>query len=56
LDLEKTGHLFATVNYVDPKAEKYEEIECLLCNDVIVLFRIKDYILSVVFYIFYRHF
>lgn len=36
LDLEKTGHLFATVNYIDPKAEKYEEIECLLCNDVIM--------------------
>lgn len=35
LDLEKTGHLFATVNYIDPKAEKSEEMECLLCNDVI---------------------
>lgn len=35
LDLEKTGHLFATVNYMDPKAEKFEEMDCLLCNDVI---------------------
>ncbi|WP_336690064.1 MULTISPECIES: hypothetical protein [unclassified Chryseobacterium] len=35
LDLEKTGHLFATVNYIDPKAEKTEEMGCLLCNDVI---------------------
>ncbi|MEC3877754.1 hypothetical protein [Chryseobacterium salviniae] len=35
LDLEKTGHLFATVNYIDPKAEKSKEMDCLLCNDVI---------------------
>ncbi|WP_394665342.1 hypothetical protein [uncultured Chryseobacterium sp.] len=35
LDLEKTWHLFATVNYIDPKAEKTEEMGCLLCNDVI---------------------
>ncbi|WP_336733900.1 hypothetical protein [Chryseobacterium sp. VD8] len=34
-DIEKTGHVFAIVNYIDPKAEKSEEISCLLCNDVI---------------------
>lgn len=34
-DIEKTGHVFAIVNYIDPKAEKSEEIGCLLCNDVI---------------------
>jgi len=34
LDLEKTGHLFATVNYQDPNA-KETEYDCLLCNDVI---------------------
>jgi len=34
LDLEKTGHIFATVNYKDPNA-KEDEYECLLCNDTI---------------------
>lgn len=34
LDLEKTGHFFATVNYQDPNAKEME-YECLLCNDVI---------------------
>lgn len=34
LDLEKTGHLFATVNYQDPNAKEIE-YDCLLCNDVI---------------------
>ncbi|MDQ1162900.1 hypothetical protein QE422_003268 [Chryseobacterium sp. SORGH_AS 447] len=34
LDLEKTGHLFAVVNYSDPKREKFE-YECLLCHDII---------------------
>lgn len=34
LDLDKTGHLFATVNYQDPNA-KETEYDCLLCNDVI---------------------
>lgn len=33
LDLEKTGNIFATVNYKSPKTE--EEIDCLLCYDVI---------------------
>lgn len=33
LDIDKTGHLFATVNYKDPN--KIEE-PCYLCNDVIV--------------------
>jgi hypothetical protein len=33
-DLEKTGHLFATVNYIDPNVRELE-YECLLCNDVI---------------------
>lgn len=33
LDLEKTGNVFATVNYKSPKTE--EEIDCLLCHDVI---------------------
>ncbi|WP_312902424.1 hypothetical protein [Chryseobacterium taichungense] len=32
LDLEKTGNVFATVNYKSPKTED----ECLLCNDVIM--------------------
>lgn len=31
-DLEKTGHLFVTVNYINPHIK---ELECLLCNDVI---------------------
>ncbi|SHL61815.1 hypothetical protein [Chryseobacterium polytrichastri] len=33
-DLEKTGHLFAIINYIDPNA-KEQKYECLLCNDVI---------------------
>ena len=35
LDLDKTGHVFALVDYQDSSIKK-EEIECLLCNDVIV--------------------
>ncbi|MDP2453405.1 MULTISPECIES: hypothetical protein [unclassified Kaistella] len=35
LDLDKTGHVFALVDYQDSRAKK-EEIECLLCNDAIV--------------------
>ena len=35
VDLDKTGHIFALVNYQDSR-EKKEEIECLLCDDVIV--------------------
>ena len=35
LDLDKTGHVFALVDYQDSGAKK-EEVECLLCNDVIV--------------------
>lgn len=34
LDLDKTGHVFALVDYQDSQTK--EEIECLLCNDVIV--------------------
>ena len=34
LDLDKTGHLFATVNYQDPNAKEIED-DCLLCNDTI---------------------
>lgn len=34
LDIEKTGHFFATVNYKNPNA-KEEKFECLLCDDVI---------------------
>lgn len=34
LDLEKTGHLFATVQYKDPNIKELSS-ECLLCNDVI---------------------
>jgi hypothetical protein len=34
LDMEKTGHLFAVVNYIDPKSKEFED-ECLLCHDVI---------------------
>lgn len=34
VDLEKTGHIFAIVDYKDPR--KKEE-ECLLCNDVLIL-------------------
>ncbi|SDI43283.1 hypothetical protein SAMN05421846_107162 [Chryseobacterium taeanense] len=34
LDLEKTGNVFATVNYKSPKTEE-EEIDCLLCHDTI---------------------
>ncbi|WP_150114774.1 hypothetical protein [Chryseobacterium sp. IHB B 17019] len=37
IDLEKTGHLFATINYIDPNA-KEEKFGCLLCDDVIVTF------------------
>jgi len=33
-DLEKTGHLFAVVNYIDPNAIDLK-YECLLCHDVI---------------------
>jgi hypothetical protein len=52
LDLEKTGHLFATVNYIDPKAEKSQEMDCLLCHDVIYNFvdvkpNFKQYYLSI---------
>ncbi|MDR6158121.1 hypothetical protein QF023_001637 [Chryseobacterium sp. SLBN-27] len=52
LDLEKTGHLFATVNYIDPKAEKSEEMDCLLYHDVIYNFvdvkpNFKQYYLSI---------
>lgn len=35
LDLDKTGHVFALVDYQDSSTKK-EEVECLLCNDVIV--------------------
>ena len=35
LDLDQTGHVFALVNYKDSQAKK-EEVDCLLCNDVIV--------------------
>ncbi|WP_343687259.1 hypothetical protein [Chryseobacterium gleum] len=34
VDLEKTGHIFAVYNYIDPKMQ-FPEYECLLCNDVI---------------------
>ncbi|WP_449387943.1 hypothetical protein [Chryseobacterium lineare] len=37
LDLEKTGNVFATVNYKSPKTEG-EEIDCLLCHDTIYTF------------------
>ena len=52
VDWEKTGHLFATVNYIDPKAEKSEEMDCLLCHDVIYNFvyvkpNFKQYYLSI---------
>lgn len=40
-DLEKTGHMFATINYIDPKAKKLEE-ECLLCNDTIGYYYIPE--------------
>lgn len=33
-DLEKTGHFFATVNYIDPNAKEMK-YECLLCDDVV---------------------
>jgi len=33
-DLEKTGHFFATINYINPNTEE-EKIECLLCNDTV---------------------
>lgn len=33
-DLEKTGHFFATVNYIDPNIEEFK-YECFLCHDVI---------------------
>ena len=32
LDIEKTGHFFAKVNYQDPNAMEYD---CLLCKDII---------------------
>ena len=35
VDLDKTGHVFALVDYQDSSTKK-EEIECLLCNYVIV--------------------
>ncbi|WP_294246027.1 hypothetical protein [uncultured Chryseobacterium sp.] len=35
LDIEKTGHFFVTTNYIDPKPEKSEYDECLLCDDTI---------------------
>jgi len=34
VDMEKTGHIFATVLYKDPNV-KESEYECLLCNDVL---------------------
>ncbi|BFO66933.1 hypothetical protein [Chryseobacterium sp. KCF3-3] len=34
VDLEKTGHIFAVYNYIDPKVQ-YPEYECFLCNDTI---------------------
>lgn len=34
VDLEKTGHIFAVYNYIDPKMQ-IPEYECLLCNDTI---------------------
>ena len=34
VDLEKTGHIFAVYNYVNPKVQ-YPEYKCLLCNDTI---------------------
>jgi len=34
LDLEKTGHLFAPVNYTDPSPQELND-DCLLCYDVI---------------------
>lgn len=34
IDLEKTGHLFAPVNYTDPNLKEMK-YECLLCYDVI---------------------
>lgn len=33
-DLEKTGHFFATVNYIDPNIEEFK-YDCFLCHDVI---------------------
>ncbi|MGO4709616.1 hypothetical protein AB4Y90_10975 [Chryseobacterium sp. 2TAF14] len=36
VDMDKTGHIFALVNYKNPNAKEIdEEYECLLCNDVI---------------------
>ncbi|MGA9212373.1 hypothetical protein [Kaistella sp.] len=37
VDMEKTGHVFALVDYKDVHA-KTEQIECLLCNDLIVTY------------------
>lgn len=34
LDLDKTGHLFVPVTYIDPNV-KESEYDCLLCNDVV---------------------
>ncbi|NML56393.1 hypothetical protein [Chryseobacterium cheonjiense] len=52
LDLEKTGHVFATVNYKSPKTEEEEKMGCLLCHDVIYTFvdvkpDFKQYYLSI---------
>ncbi|UPQ75797.1 hypothetical protein [Chryseobacterium nepalense] len=51
LDLQKTGNVFATVNYKSPKTEE-EEIDCLLCHDTIYTFvevkpDFKQYYLSI---------
>jgi hypothetical protein len=51
LDLQKTGNVFATVNYKSPKTEG-EEIDCLLCHDTIYTFvevkpDFKQYYLSI---------
>ena len=37
LDLDQTGHIFALVDYTDALAKK-EEMECLLCDDLIVTY------------------
>lgn len=60
LDIEKTGYFFVMTNYIDPKPEKSEYDECLLCDDMVYeiqdpaseshLFHFKKYDLS-----FYEH-
>lgn len=37
LDLDQTGHIFALVDYKDALVRK-EEMECLLCDDLIVTY------------------